>query len=141
MKLVQKKLVDLLGHWRTTGMLHVVYALAIEALFISSLYFIGLFTIETLLPTFITVRLSLTKFFFFLILATFLLSLLGRFLSLSFPWNITKKSPLLWLSILWSIGILAVSMIKFPFAMIPLLIALFLFSGSLFWSIFFEEKN
>ncbi|MFZ3031827.1 MAG: hypothetical protein WA082_02215 [Candidatus Moraniibacteriota bacterium] len=140
MNFLQKKLVDLLGQWRTTGTLQVVYALAVEALLIGYIYFIGLFTVETLLPTFITVRLSLTKFFFLLTLATFLLSLLGRFLNLSFPWNITKKSPLLWLGIIWSIGILTVSLIKFPLPIIPLLIAGFLLSGYLFWSIFFEEK-
>lgn len=140
MESLQKQFITLLEDWRTSGALTVLYALAVEALFIGYLYFIGLFTIETLLPTFITVRLSLTKFFFLLTLATFLLSLLGRFLNLSFPWNITRKSPLLWLGIIWSIGILTVSLIKFPLPIIPLLIAGFLLSGYLFWSIFFEEK-
>ena len=141
MEFLEKKFVTSLMHWRATGVLHVVYALSTEALLIGYLYFIGLFTIETLLPTFVTVRFSLTKFFFLLLLATFLLSLLGRFLSLSFSWNITRKSPLLWLGILWAIGILTVSLIKFPFPIIPLLIGGFLVVGYLFWQIFFEEEK
>lgn len=124
----------------TDGTLRVVYALTVEALFIGYLFFAGLFTIETLLPTFVTVRFSLTKFFFVLIIGTMLLSLLGRSLALSFSWNITKRNPLLWLGILWSIGILTVSLMKFPPFLIPILVALFLLSGYLFWNIFFEEN-
>lgn len=139
MELLQKKLTTVFASWRATGALHVVYALSLEALFIGYLFFMGLFTVETLLPTFVTVRFSLTKFFFVLIAATILLSLLGRFLELSFTWNITKKNPILWLGILWSIGILTVSMIKFLF-FIPILIILFGLSGYLFWQILFEQK-
>lgn len=141
MSFLKKRFLAILLHWRVTGALHVVYALCAEALLIGYLYFIGFFTIETLLPTFVTVRLSLTKFFLFLLLTTFLVSLLGRFLMISFSWNITRKSPLLWLSILWAIGILAVSLIKFPLPLIPLLIGGFLFVGSLFWQIFFEKEH
>jgi len=139
MEFLQKKLTLAFEGWRATGILHVVYALALEALFIGYLFFLGLFTVETLLPTFVTVRFSLTKFFFVLITTTILLSLLGRFLNVSFTWSITKKNPLLWLGLLWAIGILTVSMIKFLF-FIPLLIVLFLLSAYLFWQIFFEQK-
>ncbi len=140
MEYLQKKFVTALEHFRTTGLLTVAYALFMEALIVGFIYFIGFFTVETLLPTFVTVRFSLTKFFFILIMATFVLSLLGRFLNISFSWNITKRDPLLWLGILWGIGILLVSLIKFPVWSIPLLIVLFFFSGYLFWNIFFEEK-
>ncbi len=140
MEFLKKRFVISLIHWRATGVLHVVYALCVEALLIGYLYFIGLFTVETLLPTFVTVRFSLTKFFLLLIIASFLLSLLGRFLSLSFSWNTTRKSPLLWIGVLWAIGILTVSLIKFPLPLIPLLIGGFLLVGYLFWQIFFEEE-
>ena len=140
MELIQKKILALLGHWRATGLLRVIYALAIEALFLGYLYFIGFFTVETLLPTFVTVRFSLTTFFFILIIATLLLSLLGRFLNLSFDWNISRKSPLLWIGILWGISILVVSLIKFPPMILILLIISFFIAGFLFWHIFFEEK-
>ena len=140
MEFIQKKFVMLLESWRESELLSVIYALAAEALFIGYFYFIGFFTIETLLPTFVTVRFSLTKFFFVLIVMTMLLALLGRFLKVTFPWNITKKSPLLWLGILWGISILAISLIKFPFIFIPIIIALFAIAGYLFWSISIEEK-
>ena len=117
-----------------------VYALSVEALAIGYLYFIGLFTIETLLPTFITVRFSLTLFFFFLLLATFLVALLGQFLELSFPYRITRKSPLLFLGLLWGTGILVISLVKFPLWALILMTALFFVCGYLFWQIFLNEK-
>lgn len=141
MDFIQKKFLAALTHWHATGFLAVLYALAVETLLIGFIFFMGLFTVEMLLPTFVTARLSLTKFFFFLILGTFLLSLIGRFLEVSFSWNITRKSPLLWLGILWAIGILALSLSKFPLILIPILIAGLLFSGWLFWQIFFVEEN
>lgn len=140
MKFLQKKIMALLLDWRASGLLKVVYTLATEALLIGYLYFIGFFTIETLLPTFVTVRFSLTTFFFFLIIATMLLSLLGRFLALYFSWNISKKSPALWLGLFWALGIAIVSLIKFPLPLLLLIIALFFLSGYLFWNIFFEKK-
>jgi hypothetical protein len=133
-------MLNLLAHWRSTGVLHVVYALAVEGLGIGYLYLIGFFTIETLLPTFVTVRFSLASFLLFLIVATILLALLGRFLDVSFGWNFTRNSPLLWLGSLWGIGILAVSLIKFPPMILLILIALFIAAGFLFWHVFFEEK-
>ncbi len=140
MELIRNKILALLAHWRNTGVLHVVYALAVEGIGIGYFYLIGFFTIETLLPTFVTVRFSLATFLLFLIMATMLLALLGRFLDISFGWNITRKSPLLWLGFLWSIGILAVSLIKFPPLVLFTLIILFIAAGLLFWHILFEEK-
>lgn len=140
MESLRKKMNDTLLHYRATGVLHVFYALLVEALLIGFVFFATFFTIETLLPTFVTVRLSLTKFFFFLVIGTMLLSLLGHFLSVSFSWNITKKNPLLWIGILWGIGIFALSLLKFPPLLIPILILLFLIVGFLFWNIFSEEK-
>lgn len=140
MNLLSQKFLDTLVKWRLSGALRVAYALSVEALAIGYLYFIGLFTLETLLPTFITVRFSLTLFFFFLLLTTFLVALLGQFLELSFPFKITRKSPLFILGLLWSTGILTVSLIKFPLWAIVILTVLFFFSSYLFWNIFVEEK-
>ncbi len=136
-----KQLTPSLEKWRTSGALHIVYALAVEALIIGYLYFAGFFTIETLLPTFVTTRFSLAKFLLILTLSTFATALLGRSLNLSFSWNITKKSPLLWLGIFWAVGILSVSLIKFPPLLIPVFIAGFFLSGYLFWNIFFEKEK
>lgn len=139
MDILRQQFLSALTRLRDNGSLGVCYALAAEALFIGYLFFMSLFTLETLLPTFVTVRFSLTKFFFALTLGAFFVSLLGRFLNISFPWNITKKNPFLWLGSLWMVAILTVSLFKFPLVTIPLLIALFLLSGYLFWHIFFGE--
>ena len=140
MKFLQKTIMTQLLDWRASGLLKVLYTLATEALLIGYVYFIGFFTIETLLPTFVTVRFSLTTFFFFLIISTMILSLLGRFLALSFSWSINKKSPALWLGLLWALGIATISLIKFPPIFIPIIIVCFALSGYLFWNIFFEKK-
>ena len=83
----------------------------------------------------------MTMFFFFLVLATLLLSLLGRYLDVSYSWNMTKKSPLLWLGLFWGTGILLISLIKFPPLLIPIIMAGFLLSGYLFWKILFDEER
>ena len=141
MDFLLKKLTPSFERWRTSGVLYVVYALTVEALIIGYLYFAGFFTIETLLPTFVTIRFSLAKFLLILTLSTFATALLGRYLDITFSWNITKKSPLLWLAILWAIGILSVSLVKFPLPLIPVFIAGFLLSGYLFWNVFFEKEK
>lgn len=141
MDFVKNKIDAVLKRWRSEGSLHIAYALGTEALLIGYLYFIAFFTIETLLPTFVTVRFSLTMFFFFLVLATFVLSLLGRSLKVTHNWNITKKSPILWLGLFWGFGILLVSLIKFPPLLIPIILAGLLFSGHLFWKILFEDER
>ncbi len=126
---------------RDNGTLTLVYALLSEALFFGYLAFVALFTLEMLLPTFITAHLSLAKFFFSLIIGTFLVSFLGHFLALRFTWRFTKKSPLLWLATLWTIGILSLSLYKFPPLLIPFLIGGFLTVGYLFGKIIFSEQE
>lgn len=126
---------------KENGFLAVCYALLAEALTIGYLGFIALFTVETLLPTFVTVRFSLTKFFFILFLLTFILIALGRYLDISFEWKINKKSPTLWLGLLWTLGILTISLYKFPLTTIPIIIAGFFLTGLLFWKIFFDEEK
>lgn len=129
-----------LASLKENSFLFVFYALLAEALLLGFIGFIALFTIETLLPTFVTARFSLTKFFFFLFLFSFALALLGHYLNISFPQPINKKSPLLWLGLFWTLGILAVSLYKFPLPIIPIIILGFFLIGYLFWKIFFGEK-
>lgn len=141
MEILTKQLLPTLERSKQSGTLLLIYALSAEALCIGYVFFAGLFTLETLLPTFVTVRLSLSAFFAILVLCTFVVALLGRFLQASFPWTFTMKSPLVILAILWAIGILALSLIKFPWILIPVLIAGFFLSGYLFWHILFEEEK
>lgn len=129
-----------LARLKADGALAVFYALLAEALFLGYLGFIALFTVETLLPTFVTVRFSLTKFLFILFLLSFVLGLLGRYLDLHFSLTIRKKSPWLMLGLFWTLGILILSLYKFPPLVILILILGFACTGLLFWKIFFGEK-
>lgn len=129
---------------KENGCLAVCYALLAEALIIGYLGFIALFTVETLLPTFVTARFSLTQFFLILFLLSFILAALGRYLDISFDRQmsgISKKNPALWLGLLWMLGILTLSLYKFPLVTIPIIIAGFFLIGFLFWKIFFGEKK
>lgn len=128
-------------HLKENGVLVVFYAILTEALFIGYLAFIAFFTLEMLLPTFVTVRLDLTTFFFILFLFSFVLALLGRILDLTFDQKIQKKNPLVWIGFLWTISILILSLSNFPLLLIPFIIIAFLLIGFLFWKIFFDEKE
>ncbi len=130
-----------LEHFKKNGSLSVCYALGAEALLLGFIGFIGLFTLETLLPTFVTVHFSLTKFFFFLTLGCFALTLLGRYLDIHFTLPDNKKNPIMWMGILWAIGILGLSLYKFPLITIPPIILGFLAVGYLFWQIFFGGEE
>ncbi len=125
---------------KENGVLTVSYALLTEALFVGYIAFIALFTLETLLPTFVTVRLNLTTFFFILFLFSFVLTLLGRILDLTFDQKIRKNNPLVWIGLFWTIGILILSLSNFPPLLIPFIIIAFLLIGFLFWKIFFDEE-
>ncbi len=140
MQFLYQQFISTLRHSKESGLLQVLYALATEALVIGYLYFLGLFTVETLLPTFVTVRFSLALFLLVLVVLTLLITALGRFLGLSFPLTIAPRHPLFVLALLWGISILVVSLIKFPPLSIPVIILLFLIVGYLFWQLFFEEK-
>ncbi|MDO8566205.1 MAG: hypothetical protein Q7S04_03420 [Candidatus Moranbacteria bacterium] len=126
---------------KQNGFLAVCYALLLEGLMIGYLGFMALFTIEMLLPTFVSVRFSLTKFFFFLFLFSFVLTALGHYLDMNFEWKVTKKNPLLWLGFLWTLGILILSLYKFPLLTIPIIILAFFSIGYLFWKILFDEES
>jgi hypothetical protein len=125
---------------KENGFLLVVYALLAEALLLGFGGFLTLFTVETLLPTFVTARFSLTKLLVVLVLFALTLGLLGRYLNISFP-LLTKKSPALWLGLLWMGGIFAISLYKFPLPVIPIIIAGFFLVIFLFYKIFLDEEK
>lgn len=139
MKNLTRYITERLIHFKKNGILIVLYALLVEALFIGYLAFASLFSLEMILPFFISAHLSLTKFFFVLFLASFALTLLGRILDLRFRWNVHKKNPLLWIGFLWATVIFALSLYNFPPFTIPFIIVTFFLVGFLFWKIFFGE--
>ena len=117
--------------WKQNGSLSVVYALLVEALFLGYLAFAVLFTAETFLPT--------ATFFAVLFTLSFVLIRLSRYLDLSFPFVLNKKSPMLWLGLLWAFLITAISLIKFPLWSVLLILLGFTATGYLFWKILTEE--
>lgn len=141
MKTLNSSVTKHLAALKENGSLSVLYALLAEALLLGYLGFITLFTLETLLPTFVTLRFSLTKFFLILFLFSFVLSLLGRYLGISFERKISKKNPWLALGFLWILGILSLSLYKFPTMIIIILLLGFFFTGFLFWKILFDDKQ
>jgi hypothetical protein len=141
METPRQYIITLFNTWKSLGILSVVYALLAEALLIGYVTFAGLFTIETILPTFISVRLSLTAFLALLFISSFLLAILGRFLDLDFTSGLRRRNPLLSIGILWMTSILALSLYKFPLFLIPILILAFLGIGFLFLSLFFKKNG
>ncbi len=141
MGILNQKIKVVFERWRVAGSLHVAYALLAEALLIGFTVFAALFTLETLLPTFVAVRLNLATFLIILLIGSFLLSILGRFLNLDFASGLRRRNPLLSIGILWIVGILAVSLYKFPLILIPILILAFLGIGYLFLSLFFGKDE
>src|SRR3989344_5586006 len=116
--------------------LAVMHALLLEFLVFGYLGFLGLFTLETLLPTFVTVRFSLAG----LLLLTFLAAILAEKLEKSYvplqkPWHRLLFVP----ALLWILGILALSLYKFPLWAIIVLVLASLALLFLFWQLFFAR--
>ncbi|GEM_PF-4966701 len=109
----------------------VLYALLCEMLVVGYLIFIALLTLESLLPTFVTARLSLSIFFMILTLGSFIVATLGNMLQTSFASGLRFRHPLAIISILWSAGIIALSLTAFPLATIPIILIGFLSVGYL----------
>ncbi len=141
METLRKFFAPRLEHCKKNGSFAVLYALLAEGLLYGYLGFIMLFSLETLLPTFISVRLSLTLFFFVLISLSFVLALLGRFLEIDFKWSERENHLLIRIGILWGIGILALSLYKFPPILIPAILLAFFFIGYLFFKEFLDKKH
>lgn len=127
--------------WNDRGYLRLGWAILFEALIIGFIGFAILYTLEVLLPTFITARLSLSKILFFLLLGTSLLGWLGTYVQLEFSKHQVWRSPLFWASLLWGTFLLLVSMIKLPFWSIPLFLFGTFVIGYLFLQVFLEDKS
>ncbi|OGI22469.1 MAG: hypothetical protein A2808_03135 [Candidatus Moranbacteria bacterium RIFCSPHIGHO2_01_FULL_55_24] len=120
--------------------LAVMHALLLEFLVFGYLGFLGLFTLETLLPTFVTVRFSLAGLLLFLLILTFLAAILAEKLEKSYvplqkPWHRLLFVP----ALLWILGILALSLYKFPLWAIIVLVLASLALLFLFWQLFFAR--
>ncbi|TXH02419.1 MAG: hypothetical protein E6R05_04205 [Candidatus Moraniibacteriota bacterium] len=108
-------------HWKANGKLAIFAALLLELLIVLWLSFLALFALETLLPTFVTVRLSLTNFLAFLLLTTVFYLFFERQLDL--PTEETKTPR--WLTVgVWTFGFFIIALSLARFSIIGVLIFL-----------------
>lgn len=111
--------------WKHSGMLALVAALLFELLVVLWLSFLALFSLETLLPTFVTVRLSLTNFLAVLILGTLLYLSLEQKISDNHSVDTNTKLER-WIRIgLWVFGALLLLLSLARFSLIGVIIFFF----------------
>ncbi|MCW1888601.1 MAG: hypothetical protein KIH67_003550 [Candidatus Moranbacteria bacterium] len=117
-----------------------LFSLACELLLVLYLFFFFLWTAEIILPGFISLRINLSPYFATLLGFTFGLMYLGQQAHYVFPKNFSFEKPLFILAILWSTGIVGLSLIKFPWwAILSLLIAFFVIIFY-FWKTLLEDQ-
>lgn len=97
-------------------MLALVAALLFELLIVLWVSFLALFAFETLLPTFVTMRISLTFFLAFIVLTTIIYCALEKQLNIPSK-SRTTKTPQWAIIGLWVFGVslITLSLARFPF--------------------------
>lgn len=96
-------------------------AVLLELLTAAYVIFLFLFSLEMLLPTFVSSKISLVKFSGFLFLFTFAALGLGRMLQVRFSFALPFRKTLFALTPLWLVGILSLALLKFPLWALPVL--------------------
>lgn len=114
-----------INQWKQSGRLAIVAALLFELLLVLWIGFFVLFALETLLPTFITVRLSLANLLALLVLGTVLYFSLER--QVDVPPEETTTPPFLTLGA-WGFGfsLIALSLARFTLAGVIIFLAAYL---------------
>ena len=116
-----------------------LFSLCCELLLVLYLFFFFLWTAEIILPGFISLRINLAPYFATLLGFTFGLMYLGERAHYEFPRTFSLEKPLLILAILWSTGIVGLSLIKFPWWAIITLLITFLVVIFYFWKTLIQE--
>lgn len=125
--------------YKENGVLTVCYALLLEFLFIGYIIFAGLFTLETLLPTFIITRVNLMFFFWCLLIGSITLSFIGHIIDVRFSLETRKYRVLLWIASFWALSIFLLSLLHFPPLSIFFILALIFLIAFSFWNILFQK--
>jgi hypothetical protein len=119
---------------RENGFLAIAYALLIEATTLLLLSFAALFTLETILPGLVSGRFVIGKIIIVATLLIFLSASLGRTLGISFPLASSRFLTATLTGIgVWTLAILAISLLSFPLWSIPLFLISFGTIGYFFW--------
>lgn len=114
-------------------------ALLLELLTVAYFVFLFLFSLEMLLPTFVSSKISLIKFFSFLFLFTLVAVGVGRMLFVQFSFQLPFRKTLFVLSALWFVAIMLLAFLKFPFWALPVLLVSALTICYLFIRLLVEE--
>lgn len=115
---------------------HILYALLIETILLLLISFVGLFTMETILPGIISIRFTIGKLIVVSTLLIIFATSLGQHLGISFPLSSSMHSRILLIGgLLWTLGILTLSLLSFPPWSIPLFLLSFGTIGYFFYKI------
>ncbi|MFA9262361.1 MAG: hypothetical protein ACEQSB_03335 [Undibacterium sp.] len=133
----------LLERSKKNGSLAIGANLLFDIVLLGWLAFAGLYSIEVLLPTFVTARLSLVKFSVILIGLTALLAVTGK--SLPHTSRITERAPhihrwLFFVTIAFILGILTLAHYRFPWWTIPISVGSYAATSYVFWKNYRSEK-
>ncbi|NTW90039.1 MAG: hypothetical protein HGB37_03990 [Candidatus Moranbacteria bacterium] len=119
----------------------VLYALLLETTELGLFAFVGLLTIEAVLPGIISMRLNMSLPFAGILIIFAAAAALGRRLGISFPFAPDKKSPLTWIGISWLAFLLTLSTIRFPYWSIPIIVGGMFAAAHLFWKLLFRSEK
>lgn len=132
---------DLLRKIETDERSLVWLALLLELLLVSYLAFLALFTLEMLLPGFVSTKISLVKFLSVLVLCSFAALGLARVLQVRFPSALPCRKSLGIATGLWFAGIMLLAFLEFPLWTVPLLVVSQLIILYLFARLFFSDES
>lgn len=135
------KLIQSILHYKENGVLTLLFNILVEFLFIGYIGFLSLFTLEMILPLFVTSHISLTKLFIILSSLSFFTLILGRIIEENFEIYLNKKNPFLWMGLLLALGIFSLSLFQFPLGTIPFILIAFFTVLWFLWDIFFLEHK
>lgn len=130
-----------IARYKKDGRLAVAANLLFDLVSVGWIAFAGLYALETLLPTFVTARLSLVKLAVVLLLLTSALAWLGKMLEVKGVAENEKRTHLfLIVFVVAGIGIVALAHYRFPWWSIPVSIGGYMLAGWLFLKSAREER-
>lgn len=117
------------------------YSLMGELLVLLFIFLAFLMTAEILLPGFISLRLNLTWYLFLLLVGVFLLLLVGKISDIQPIHKIPLERGVVTLSSLWGVGIIGLSLYRFPWWSILILLGLLALVSVWAYQILYPKNN
>ena len=140
MKIAATRLRRLLAKEALLPYAPVAFALLTETFEILLFVFAALITVEAFLPGFISLTGSFVKLAILIFTIFIVLVALAQVIPVSFPFAPDKRSPIVWIGIMWLAFVLTLTTIGFPTFAIPIIIAALFAIGALFWKLLFRGE-